>query len=208
MGRGALGTRTGVEDSSAAVLTVLFTDIEGSTALIERLGDEPWVEVLSAHDAAVRWALSVHGGREVKTVGDGFLAVFTRAAPAVRAALEIQALVGALTVAGVPEGLRVRIGAHAGPVICKDGDVLGRNVNVARRIASAAAAGRVLVSSTVKVLADQDGGVRAGPAQTLRLKGIAEPQVVFDVTTAGPAAVHVLHERRPGLRLLSSSGST
>jgi len=77
---GASESGVGRAPAGRPVLTVVFTDIVGSTALIERLGDDRWVEVLSAHDDAVRSALRTHGGEEVKTTGDGFLAVFGDAA--------------------------------------------------------------------------------------------------------------------------------
>ncbi|MGH9179161.1 MAG: adenylate/guanylate cyclase domain-containing protein [Acidimicrobiales bacterium] len=192
MATGASGTGIGIEGGNAAVLTVLFTDIEGSTALTERLGDELWVEVLSAHDAVVRQALRAHRGREVKTLGDGFVAVFGRAHQAVAAAHQLQAGMAAVVVPGVPRGLSIRVGIHTGPVVYRHGDVLGRNVNVARRIVSAASGGQILVSAAVKVLADQEGGLQAGAPTTLRLRGIVEPQVVFDVSVpeagAGNAA--------------------
>jgi class 3 adenylate cyclase len=198
---GANGTGLSIEEGSVAVLTVLFTDIEGSTALTERLGDELWVDVLSAHDAVVRDALRVQGGREVKTVGDGFMAVFGRAHQAVGAARQLQAGMAAVTVPGIPGGLRIRVGVHTGPVVCRHGDVLGRNVNVARRIASAASGGQILVSAAVKMLAGQEGDPQDGSPTTLRLRGIAEPQVVFDVpvTDVAGTAGNVGH-----LRLVAS----
>ncbi|MGQ0521683.1 MAG: adenylate/guanylate cyclase domain-containing protein [Actinomycetota bacterium] len=176
----------GMEQGTGALLSVLFTDIEGSTALTEQLGDELWVDVLSAHDAVIRRALAGHGGHEVKTVGDGVMAVFGRAAGAVRAALELQARLRLVQVPSVPEGLRVRVGVHAGPVVCRGGDVLGRNVNMARRITTEAAGGEVLVSSAVKALVAHDRALRPGRARSLHLRGIAEPQVVFAM--AGPPA--------------------
>lgn len=202
VGSGAPGTGVATEDGSVAVLTVVFTDIEGSTALTERLGDERWVEVLSAHDAAVRTALHNHGGLEVKTVGDGFMAVFPRAASAVWAGLEAQRLVGDLSVPELPGGLRLRVGGHTGRVIRRAGDVLGRNVHVARRIASEATAGQVLVSSSLKVLAQHDPGLEARSPRIVRLRGISEPQVVFVMgASAGGGAVHDLqHRRREGRR--------
>jgi adenylate cyclase len=182
------------------VVTVLFTDIVGSTALTERLGDERWVEVLSAHDAAVRTALRTFGGEEVKTTGDGFLAVFVRAADAVRAGMLARRLVGALRVPEVPEGLSIRVGAHSGTVIRRDGDVLGRNVHMARRVTAAAAAGEVLVSASVRLAAGSDDALRTGPPRTLSFDGVAEPQVVFSVVLErgddGGATVHVLDPAR------------
>ena len=187
MGRGApRGVGVGTGGGRGAVLTVLFTDIEGSTALTERLGDERWVQVLSAHDVAIRSALRDKAGLEVKTVGDGFLAVFRSAAAAVRAGADIQRLVAAIPVPELPGGLRIRVGAHRGPVILVDGDVLGRSVHVARRIASVAEPGQVLVSASVKVLVEQSSGLRVGVARSVVLRGISEPQVVFDMSVAEP----------------------
>ena len=193
------GFGTGTEGGPAAVLTVLFTDITGSTALIERLGDERWVTVLSAHDAVVHAALQSHGGWVVKSVGDGCLAAFTDAVAAVRAGVEMQRCLSATSVPGVPGGLQLRVGAHTGAVICFNGDVLGRNVHLARRITSAAAPGEVLVSAAVKVLAERTVGLWAGAPRTVRLRGVSEPQVVFDMSrSARPAgaSVHALADHR------------
>lgn len=184
------------------VLTVVFTDVVGSTALIERLGDDRWVEVLSAHDGAVRAALRTHGGEEVKTTGDGFLAVFGDAVGAVRAGVLARRLVADLRVPGVPEGLSIRVGAHTGPVIRREGDALGWTVHVARRVAAAAAAGEVLVSSSVRRATGADEGLPTGPPRTLRFDGVSTPQVVFSVDPAGDgpgagdATVHLLDRTR------------
>ena len=200
MSWGASHTGVGTSPAGRDVVTVLFTDIVGSTALIERLGDDRWVEVLSAHDDAVRAALRASGGEEVKTTGDGFLAVFEGAAVAVRAGVLARRLVAALRVPEIPEGLRIRVGAHSGPVIRRDGDVLGRSVHVARRIAEAAAGGEVLVSSSVRLAAGADAGLHTGPPRTLRFDGVSEPQVVFSVVPSGGddggGTVHVLDRTR------------
>ena len=193
------GFGIGPEGGPAAVLTVVFPDITGSTALIDRLGDERWVQVLSAHDAVVHGALAAHGGRVVKTVGDGCLAVFTSAVAAVRAGVEVQRRIATVPVPGAPGGLQLRIGAHTGAVVCIGDDVVGRNVHLARRITSVAAPGEVLVSAAVKVLAERTLGLWAGAPRTVCLRGVSEPQVLFDMRRqAGPAGatVHHLADRR------------
>ena len=217
MARGALGTGNRIEEGRTAHLTILFTDIEGSTALVEQLGDERWDQVLSAHDVVVRRALAAHGGREIKTVGDGFLAVFSRATPAVLAGLDVQARLREVAVPGVPGGLRVRVGVHSGAVICRGGDVIGRSVNLARRITSAAAGGEVLVSSAVKALTVPHPALRAGPERVVRLRGITGPQNVFVMSRPRPAPAQVAgpdrpiataaapHRRRGHLRLVGGS---
>jgi class 3 adenylate cyclase len=126
--------------------------------------DRRWKEVLDSHDALVRRQLSRFGGREIKTLGDGFLALFDAPSQAVRCAEAI--------VAGVrPLGLSVRAGVHAGEVELRRGDVGGVGVHLGQRVAALAGPDEVLVSSTVKDLvvgsdiAFDDRGVHA-------LKGI------------------------------------
>lgn len=217
MARGALGTGNRIEEGRTAHLTILFTDIEGSTALVEQLGDERWDQVLSAHDVVVRRALAAHGGREIKTVGDGFLAVFSQATPAVLAGQDVQAGLRAVRVPGLAGGLRVRVGVHSGAVICRAGDVIGRNVNVARRITAAAAAGEVLVSSAVQALTVAHPALRTGSARVVRLRGITGPQKVFEMSGSRPSPSPVggpdgasateaaPHQRRSHLRLVGVS---
>ncbi len=122
--------------------TVLFTDIVGSTQRAAELGDEPWLELLHSHDALVRRQLERFQGREVNTMGDGFVATFDGPARAIRCATAIRDAVRAL-------GLEVRAGLHTGEVELSDGDVAGIAVHLAARVAAAAEAGEVLVSRTV-----------------------------------------------------------
>ncbi len=125
-----------------ALLPVLFSDIVGSTAHAARMGDARWRELLSAHDAAVRRELDRFGGREVKTIGDAFLATFEGApSPAVRCAREIVAAVAAL-------GLDLRVGLHTGECEVIGDDVGGMAVHIAARVAGAAQPGQVLASGT------------------------------------------------------------
>jgi class 3 adenylate cyclase len=125
--------------------TVLFTDIVGSTDRAAKLGDRAWRELLDRHDALVRDRLERFRGREVKTVGDGFVPTFDGPARAVRCAQEI--------VEGVNElGLAVRCGLHTGECELLDGDVGGIAVHIGARVGALAGSGEVLVSSTVKDL--------------------------------------------------------
>lgn len=125
--------------------TVLFTDVVGSTETAAVLGDRRWRDLLARHHDVVRRALSAHGGREVKTVGDGFLAAFDGPARAIRAAGAIVDAVGAL-------GLPVRVGLHTGEVEVIGDDLGGMAVHIGARVVDRARAGEVLVSSTVKDL--------------------------------------------------------
>ncbi len=130
-------------------LAVVFTDIEDSTQLTERLGDAMWEAIIDEHNDIVREELHRHRGFEVKLTGDGFLIVFADALDAVRCATRIQARV-TLRAAhrGAAWPVRVRMGIHLGDVILRPGgDILGRTVNMASRILAKGDGGMVLGSS-------------------------------------------------------------
>jgi class 3 adenylate cyclase len=126
--------------------TVLFTDIVSSTSRNAELGDDAWRRLLDRHNELVRDALADHRGREIKTIGDGFLSTFDGPARALRCAKTI--------VDGVEDlGISVRAGLHTGEVeLYPDGDIGGMAVNLGARIGAAAGSGEVLVSSTIKDL--------------------------------------------------------
>jgi class 3 adenylate cyclase len=136
------GGRRGGE-IARGLLTVLFTDIVGATALAGRLGDGRWRDLLADHDEEVRAQLGRFGGREVKTVGDGFLATFD--GPPSRALRCAQAI----TAAARELGIEVRIGVHTGECELIGDDVGGMAVHIASRVNGLAAAGEILVSGTV-----------------------------------------------------------
>jgi class 3 adenylate cyclase len=167
-----VGSRAAAE-AERALATILFTDLVDSTARAAELGDRRWRQLLERHDAAVRRQLALHRGREVKTVGDGFLATFDGPARAIRCAT---ALRGELD----PLGLEVRSGIHTGEVELIGDDVGGIAVNIGARIGAEAVAGEVLVSSTVRELVVGSGlefadrGVRA-------LKGVPGEWRLFAV---------------------------
>lgn len=139
-----VGSR-GAAESERALATILFTDIVGSTEKAAALGDRGWRQLLERHDAAVRHQLALHRGREVKTMGDGFLATFDGPARAIRCARAVQDEVAGL-------GIEVRAGIHTGEVELIGDDVGGMAVNIGARIGAIADAGEVLVSSTVREL--------------------------------------------------------
>jgi len=151
--------------------TVMFTDIVASTERAAQLGDARWRELLSAHQAAVRDALTRFRGREVKTLGDGSLATFDGPARAIRCG-------HAISEAARSSGLEVRIGLHSGEVELMDDDVGGIAVHIASRIGALAAADEVLVSSTVKDLV-AGSGIRFADRGTKQLKGISDERRVF-----------------------------
>jgi class 3 adenylate cyclase/pimeloyl-ACP methyl ester carboxylesterase len=125
--------------------TLLFTDIVGSTERAASLGDRTWRSLLDAHDRVVRGHLRRFRGREINTTGDGFLASFDGPARAIRCALALGEATRAL-------GLDLHLGLHTGECEVRGDDLGGLAVHIAARIASVAAPGEVLVSSTVKDL--------------------------------------------------------
>ena len=138
-------------------VTVFFSDIEGSTALNEHLGDDEWMALLGEHDALVRAAVRRHRGHVVKHQGDGFMVVFGSVGQAALVAHEIQAALAqpdSPALAATP--IRVRMGIHCGPTVERDGDYFGRNVAFTARIAAAAAGGEVLVSDDVRAELEEE----------------------------------------------------
>jgi class 3 adenylate cyclase len=125
--------------------TVLFTDIVDSTRRAAEMGDRGWRFLLDRHDQLVRRSLERHRGREVKHMGDGFLATFDGPARAIRCAADVARAAGSL-------GLQVRAGLHTGELELLDHDLGGLAVHIAARVMDRAAPSEVLVSSTVKDL--------------------------------------------------------
>lgn len=151
--------------------TMLFTDIVGSTEAATRLGDRAWRDLLEQHNAIVRRALDRYGGREVNTIGDGFVATFDGPARGVRCALTIVEDVRSL-------GIEVRAGLHIGEVEVVGSDVRGIAVHTAARIAAKAGASEVLVSRTVVDLV-AGSGVEFDDRGEHDLKGIAPSWHLF-----------------------------
>lgn len=153
-----------VPESDRTLVTVMFTDIVGSTQRAAGLGDSQWQQLRDAHDALVRGQLARFRGREVKTTGDGFLAVFDGPARAIRCAREIATSVTEL-------GLEVRAGLHTGECQRTGDDLSGIAVHIAQRVVSLAGPSEVLVSSTVKDLV-VGSGIEFEERGLYELKGV------------------------------------
>ncbi len=173
-------------------VTMLFTDIEGSTVANERLGDERWMEVLRGHNSLVRDAVEANGGYEVKSQGDGFMVAFPSARAAVRCAIAIQRAVAGHADGRLPEPVRVRIGLHTGEAMREEGDFYGRSVTVAARIADRADGGEILASSLVRELATGATEVDFEDTGEVQLRGIRDRQRIYRIewedTRARPGA--------------------
>ena len=166
--------------------TVLFTDLEGSTALRTSRGDDVADAVITVHDRAVHAAVAGHGGTIVKGTGDGCLVVFGSARAGVGAAIEIQQRLASSPTTGTPPP-KVRIGLNAGEVKALDGDLLGEAVHAAARIAGRASPGEILVSRVVHDLVGT-ADVEFRSRGDHRLKGFPDPWVLYEVCWPGPDA--------------------
>jgi class 3 adenylate cyclase len=153
--------------------TLVFTDIVDSTAQAVEKGDQRWRDVLDTHEAMVRRQLERYGGREVKTLGDGFLAIFDGPARAIRCCQAIQQGSSQL-------GIPVRAGIHTGEVEVRGEDVAGIAVHIAARVAAAAAREEVLVSRTVTDLV-AGSGIGFDDRGEHELKGVPGPWRLFAV---------------------------
>jgi class 3 adenylate cyclase len=163
-------------------VTILFTDIEGSTALNEELGDQEWLNLLAMHDRIIRAEVAKASGVVVKSRGDGFMLAFPSARQALTAAIEAQrALAKHNSESPGSRPIRVRIGVHTGEVVKQSGDFFGRHVNYASRIADVAVGGEILVSSLTKELVQGSPEFDFGPPRTVALKGFAETHSAFSL---------------------------
>jgi class 3 adenylate cyclase len=130
--------------SATGTVTLLFTDLVGSTELLDRVGDEAGERVRREHFAILRGAASEHGGREVKTLGDGLMVAFASAVGAIGCAVKMQQLLAARR---GEHAMRLRIGLNAGEVITVEDDYFGAPVVVAKRLCDRAGAGQILASA-------------------------------------------------------------
>jgi class 3 adenylate cyclase len=161
-----------------AFRTILFTDIEQSTSLTQRLGDARAMDVVRTHDEIVRGALSRFGGSEVKHTGDGLMAAFPSVVGALQSSVQIQRRVTEASAEGLP--VRVRIGMAAGEPVTERDDLFGATVQLAARLCSRAEPGGILVSSTVHDLA-LGKSFRFRSRGRLRLKGFDSPMAVHEL---------------------------
>jgi class 3 adenylate cyclase len=151
-------------------VAVLFTDVVGSTELLDRLGDDAAHQLRRRHFELLRAAVRDHGGREVKSLGDGLMVAFDSPEIAGDAALAMQRAVG-----DGDDALGLRVGIAVGETVREDDDYFGRPVVVARRLCDAAGAGEVLVSGAVRDFPSGPSGVDCDQLGPVVLKGLSEP---------------------------------
>jgi class 3 adenylate cyclase len=161
--------------------TILFTDLEGSTDLRVRAGDAIANEVIERHDELVRARLEIAGAAETKSLGDGFMALFSSANQAIGAAVAIQRAIEEHNQANPDMTLSVRMGLNSGDVTQTAGDAHGTAVHAASRIADKAQGGQILVSQVVQDLAGTLGDVRTADRGLFLLKGFPERWRLYEV---------------------------
>jgi len=158
-------------------ITIVFSDIEGYTAMIDRLGDERTQALLRAHNTIVRREVEGHRGKEVKSQGDGFMLAFADPADAVAFAVAVQRAIDAHDFGG--EAVQVRIGIHIGEVIQESDDFYGRTVVIAARVADQARGGEVLVTPAIR---EAVPGQKFDDGRQVALKGLSGSHAVNGVT--------------------------
>jgi adenylate cyclase len=156
-------------------VAILFSDIEESTALNERIGDRAWVRLIGRHDKMIRRYVKSHQGHVVKSQGDGFMIAFAEPEQAVRCGVDVQRALRRR-----PNEIRVRIGIHAGKSVRRGDDLFGRNVALAARVAAYADGGQTLVSEPVREAVSGDD-IAFDDGRDVELKGFAGQHRLYAV---------------------------
>jgi class 3 adenylate cyclase len=194
----------GVPELPRGTVTFAFTDVEDSTELLKRLGDG-YADVLSAHRKIIRETFSARDGIEIDTQGDAFFFVFPRARDAIQAAVDAQRAHASAT---WPHevAVRVRMGLHTGEPAVHDEGYVGLDVVRAARICTEGRGGQILLSETTRALLGSGlpDGVSVYPVGQRHLRGIDEPERVFEVSIDGievvaPEAAVIAEERAPAV---------
>lgn len=178
--------------TATRTVTVLFTDVVSSTGLMARLGSSAAESLRARHFATIRGALAVHRGTEIKTLGDGFMAIFGSAADGLACAVTMQRAVTG-DIHQRESGIQMRVGLSAGEVSHDRDDYFGLPVVEASRLCAEAKAGEVLTSEVVRMLVGWSGMHRLEPLAPVELKGIPEPVAIcrVDWDAEGEAALRV-----------------
>jgi adenylate cyclase len=164
----------------------MFTDIERNTELLARLGDTAWRQLLREHEQITREQLKEHGGAEIKTIGDAFMASFASASSALECAIALQRAFEARN-ESAREPIRVRVGLNTGEPIAEDGDLFGASVTMASRICGKAEPGQILAANVVRELAAGKRFLFADHGDVV-LRGFEDPVRLYELNwSASPA---------------------
>lgn len=173
-----------MNSTSGSTLTLLFTDLVGSTELATNLGEEPAQALRRAHDRILREQFKTFGGTVIKNTGDGFFAAFPSARQGVECGAAIQAAIAAQQAEGRYLGLSLRVGLHTGEPVIEDGDLFGVDVTLAARIADTADGGQVLISDVTHLLARPHTSLQFASLGARQMKGFPDPITVISVSAA------------------------
>ena len=176
----ALGADAAEAELPEGTVTILFTDMEGSTSLTQRLGDAKAQEVLRTHNRIVRDALKAHTGSEIKHTGDGIMASFASASRALECAIAIQRALAQHNESNPDTPIRVRIGLNAGEPIVEEKDLFGTAVQLAARICAQAEPGEILAPIVVRELAAGKGFLFSDRGDVV-LRGFEDPVRLYEV---------------------------
>jgi class 3 adenylate cyclase len=182
LGEGEEAAAAATEPSTQAggLVTVLFTDMEGSTTLTQRLGDTKAQDVLRTHNRVVRDALKAHSGSEIKHTGDGIMASFASASRALECAIEVQRAFAQHNESNPDMPIGVRIGLNAGEPVAEEEDLFGTAVQLAARICAQAEPGQILVPIVVRELAAGKGFLLSDRGD-VALRGFEDPVRLYEV---------------------------
>jgi class 3 adenylate cyclase len=167
--------------ADGGTLTIVFSDIEQSTRRAVDLGDEAWLQLLGFHNALIRRHVERHGGYEVKAQGDGFMLAFPSARSALLCSIDVMRAFDAHGRSRPTDALRIRIGMHTGEALMEDGDLIGKPVVLAARIANQAFGGEILVSSLVREIVESRGDLAFGDSRSVELKGLSGAHTLHTV---------------------------
>jgi tetratricopeptide (TPR) repeat protein len=165
---------------SGGIVTILFTDVVDSTEALSRLGDVRAEELRRSHFKNVRDVIAEHGGREIKTMGDGFMVVFASAVDAIHCAVGMQE--------AVSKEVGLRVGIHVGEPMREGDDYFGTPVVVASRLCGAAAGGQILTSDLVHALVGTRGEFTFHDAGFMALKGLEDPVAAWEIGWERPSS--------------------
>ena len=166
--------------AETAFRTILFTDMESSTALTQRLGDARFMELLRTHDAVIRDALRNHNGRDIKHTGDGIMASFVSVSGAVECAITIQRAFTTQNEQNPDIPIRVRIGLTAGEPVMEHEDLFGAAVQLARRICDCAEPSVILVANVIREICMGKGFLFSDIGEVVP-KGFEDPVRLYEV---------------------------
>lgn len=166
---------SGAAGSTGAVVTLLFTDLVGSTGLLDALGDDEAERFRRVHFGLLRDVAAAHAGLEVKNLGDGLMVAFPSVVDALSCAVGIQQAVQRHNAREVDDRPKVRVGLHVGEPIQDEGDYFGTPVVVAKRLCDSAEGGQILASDLVRALVGSRGSFGFTPLGPVTLKGFSEP---------------------------------